>query len=182
MIKNYILKYEKYSSLTSVMMIILAIFLIGKPVETIEAFVIAFSSIMVVEGIISFVNYFTIDKTYRLTSFDLISGIITTLTGILLFIYRTSLINVFPVILGIWIIINNLFKMQISINLSTIKDSGWAYFLLLNILLIIFGIVLIINPFTSLVAITTMSGIILLVCECINLGESIYLITKVKKL
>ena len=83
MIKNYILKYEKYSSLTSVMMIILATFLIGKPVETIEAFVIAFSSIMVVEGIISFVNYFTIDKTYRLTSFDLISGIITTLPGIL---------------------------------------------------------------------------------------------------
>lgn len=182
MIKDYILKYEKYSSLTSIMMIILAIFLIGKPVATLEAFVIAFSSIMIVEGIISFVNYFTIDKEYRLTSFDLISGIITTLTGILLFIYRTSLINVFPIILGIWIIINNLFKMQISINLSTIDNSGWAYFLLLNILLIIFGIVLIINPFTSLVAITTMSGIILLICECINLGESIYLTYKIKKL
>ncbi len=182
MIKDYILKYEKYSSLTSIMMIILAIFLIGKPVATLEAFVIAFSSIMILEGIISFFNYFTIDKTYRLTSFDLISGIITTLTGVLLFIYRTSLINVFPIILGIWIIINNLFKMQISINLSTINDSGWAYFLLLNILLIIFGIVLIINPFTSLVAITTMSGIILLICECINLGESIYLTYKIKKL
>ena len=137
MIKDYILKYEKYSSLTSIMMIILAIFLIGKPVATLEAFVIAFSSIMIVEGIISFVNYFTVDKTYRLTSFDLISGIITTLTGVLLFIYRTSLINVFPIILGIWIIINNLFKMQISINLSTIESSGWTYFLLLNILLII---------------------------------------------
>ena len=182
MIKDYILKYEKYSSLTSIMMIILAIFLIGKPVATLEAFVIAFSSIMIVEGIISFVNYFTVDKTYSLTSFDLISGIITTLTGVLLFIYRTSLINVFPIILGIWIIINNLFKMQISINLSTIESSGWTYFLLLNILLIIFGIVLIINPFTSLVAITTMSGIILLICECINLGESIYLTYKIKKL
>ena len=182
MIKDYILKYEKYSSLTSIMMIILAIFLIGKPVATLEAFVIAFSSIMIVEGIISFVNYFTVDKTYRLTSFDLISGIITTLTGVLLFIYRTSLINVFPIILGIWIIINNLFKMQISINLSTIESSGWTYFLLLNILLIIFGIVLIINPFTSLVAITTMSGIILLICECNNLGESIYLTYKIKKL
>lgn len=182
MIKNYILKNEKYSCLVSIMMIILAVFLIGKPVETIEAFIIAFSSIMIVEGIISFVNYFTIDKEYRLTSFDLISGIITSLTGILMFIYRDNLINVFPVILGIWIIINNLFKMQISINLSSIKGSGWVYFLLLNILLIIFGIILIINPFASLVTITTISGIILLVSCLINLFESIYLIIKVKKL
>ena len=182
MIKNYILKYEKYSSLTSVMMIILAIFLIGKPEETINAFISLFSSILIIDGIISFINYFTIDKVYRLTSFDLISGIITTLTGIFLFIYRTNLINVFSVILGIWIIINNLFKMQIAINLSTIKNSGWIYFLLINILLIIFGIILIINPFASMILITSMSGIILFICECINLGESIYLITKIKKL
>ena len=121
MIKDYILKYEKYSSLTSIMMIILAIFLIGKPVATLEAFVIAFSSIMIVEGIISFVNYFTVDKTYRLTSFDLISGIITTLTGVLLFIYRTSLINVFPIILGIWIIINNLFKICAARRISSLS-------------------------------------------------------------
>ena len=181
MIKNYILKYEKYSSLTSVMMIILATFLIGKPVETIEAFVIAFSSIMVVEGIISFVNYFTIDKTYRLTSFDLISGFLTLLCGIFTIIYRESLLEVLPVILGLWIIFSSLLKIQIAINFSSFSKSS-LWLLLIELLMVLLGVVLIMNPFESVKALTMIAGVFLLISEVCSLTESLYILNTVKKL
>ena len=50
MILNYIKKYEKYSIITSILMIILSIFLIIKPVKSIEIFVVMFSSIMFING------------------------------------------------------------------------------------------------------------------------------------
>ena len=181
MIKNYILKCEKYSILVSIMLIILSIFLIGKPMESLETFVIAFAIIMIINGISNFVTYFGSDKEYRLFSFDLIIGILTILAGILVFMYRTSLISIFPIMLGIWIIASNIFKIQIAINLSSIKNSGWGYLLLLAILMIILGVVLIINPFASIITITTLAGIMLLVSEIVSLIESIYLLVKVKK-
>ena len=56
MIKNHILKYEKYSIIVSIMLIILSIFLIGKPMESLETFVIAFAIIMIINGISNFVT------------------------------------------------------------------------------------------------------------------------------
>ena len=85
---------------------------------------------MIVNGISSFFSYFMLDRAERLFSLELVTGIVTILTGTLMYLYRTDLINIFPVILGIWIIASNLIKMQLSINLSVFKGSNW--FLLYN--------------------------------------------------
>lgn len=180
MIKNYIKKYEKYSILTSILMIILSIFLIWKPVKSIELLVIFFAAILVVEGISSFISYFTMEKEDRLFSFDLIIGIMTLLTGIFLFFYRKELMSFFPILLGIWMIGINLFKMQLSINLSSIGYKGWIWLLLTNILMIILGLLLILKPWGTALAITTIAGIFLLVTEIINLLESISILIKIK--
>ena len=180
MIKNYIKKYEKYSILTSILMIILSIFLIWKPVKSIELLVIFFAAILVIEGISSFISYFTMEKEDRLFSFDLIIGIMTLLTGIFLFFYRKELMSLFPIFLGIWMIGINLFKMQLSINLSSIGYKGWIWLLLTNILMILLGLLLILKPWGTALAITTIAGIFLLVTEIINLLESISILIKIK--
>ena len=180
MIKNYIKKYEKYSILTSILMIILSVFLIWKPVKSMDLFVIFFAAILVVEGVSSFISYFTMEKEDRLFSFDLIMGIMTLLAGVFVFSYRKELISLFPMILGIWIIGTNLFKIQLSINLSSIGYKGWIWLLLTNILMILIGVLLIIKPFTIALAITTLAGLFLLVTEIVNLVESIAILMKIK--
>lgn len=180
MIKNYIKKYEKYSILTSILMIVLSIFLIWKPVKSMDLFVIFFAAILVVEGVSSFISYFTMEKEDRLFSFDLIMGIMTLLAGVFVFLYRKELISLFPMILGIWMIGTNLFKLQLSINLSTVGYRGWIWLLLSNILMIIVGLLLIVKPFTIAITFTTLAGIFLLVTEIINLVESISILMKIK--
>ena len=140
-----------------------------------------FSIIMLVNGVIGVVTYFTIDSDERLFSFDLLSGITNILAGVLVFMYRSSLVEVFPIMLGIYVIVSNLLKMQISINLSTVPESNWVLLVIMSILNMIIGVLLITNPFESIITITTLCGIFLLVSEVISIVEEIYVLIKIKK-
>ena len=107
-------------------------------------------------------------------------GLLTIITGIMLMIYRSDIISIFPIILGIWIIVSNLFKLQLSINLSLVLENNCALLILLAILMMVIGVLLIINPFASFMTITVMAGVFLLITEVINLIESIYVLVKLK--
>ncbi len=180
MIKNYVKKYEKYSLVVSILMIIISLFLIFKPMKSLEFIVMVFGITLLIDGFMRIFSYFNIEDEMRLMSFDLLEGIMTILAGTLTLVYRQELINVFPVVLGIWIIAKNIIKLQLAINLSTIPDSGWAWLVAASILTIILGIIIIINPFSTIIAITLLSGILLLVTEVCDLVESIYVLVKLK--
>ena len=182
MIRDYIKRCEGYSIVISILMIVLSIFLMINPLESLEAFVIMFSFIIILNGVAYFVSYFNMPKKDKLFSFDILMGLITLIAGILIFIYRANLINIFPIILGIWIIVSNLIKMQLSINLSAIAGSNWFLLLITQILMIILGVVLITNPFSSLIALTTLAGSFLIIAEVASLIESIYILVKLRNL
>ncbi len=181
MLKEYIKKCEKYAIVEAILMIILAFSLIIEPIKSLENIIIIFGTILIIDGISNMINYFLSDKKSRLYSLDLINGLMTTIFGVFLIMYHTTLINVFPIILGIWVIINSLFKLQLTINFSSII-SGSIALIILIILTIIFGIIIIVNPFTFAIAFTTLAGIFLLIIEMFNLISSVYVLLKIKKL
>lgn len=181
MIKDYIKKYEGCSIIVSILMICLSLFLMFKPLESLEVFTVIFAIIILLSGLGYLISYFTISKESRLFSIDLLLGLVTIISGIMLLVYKKDVINVFPIILGIWIIISNLFKLQLSINLSLFLDNAYLGLVLITILMIVFGLLLIINPFASFMTITVTSGALLLITEVINLIESIYVIIKLNK-
>lgn len=181
MIKDYVKKYEGCSIVVSVLMICLSLFLMFKPLESLEVFTVIFAIIILLSGLGYLISYFTISKESRLFSIDLLLGLVTIISGIMLLVYKKDVINIFPVILGIWIIISNLFKLQLSINLSLFLDNTYLGLVLITILMIIFGLLLIINPFASFMTITVTAGVLLLITEVVNLIESIYVIIKLNK-
>lgn len=181
MIKDYIKKYEGCSIIVSILMICLSLFLMFKPLESLELFTVIFAIIILLSGLGYLISYFTISKESRLFSIDLLLGLATIISGIMLLVYKKDVINVFPIILGIWIIISNLFKLQLSINLSLFLDNAYLGLVLITILMIVFGLLLIINPFASFMTITVTAGTLLLITEVINLIESIYVIIKLNK-
>lgn len=181
MIKDYIKKYEGCSIIVSILMICLSLFLMFKPLESLEVFTVIFAIIILLSGLGYLISYFTISKVSRLFSIDLLLGLVTIISGIMLLVYKNDVINVFPIILGIWIIISNLFKLQLSINLSLFLDNAYLGLVLITILMIVFGLLLIINPFASFMTITVTAGTLLLITEVINLIESIYVIIKLNK-
>ena len=146
MIRNYIKNYERYAILISILMIFFSIFLIVKPDASILFFILLFGVLLVISGLGSLFSYFLTEKEDRLFSFDLISGILTILCGVFTIIYRNDLVQVLPIILGLWIIFSSLLKMQVAINFSSFSKS-YLWLLLLEVLMIVLGVVLITNPF-----------------------------------
>ena len=181
MIRNYIKNYERYAILISILMIFFSIFLIVKPDVSVLFFILLFGVLLVISGLGSLFSYFLTEKEDRLFSLDLISGILTILCGVFTIIYRTDLVQVLPIILGLWIIFSSLLKMQVAINFSSFSKS-YLWLLLLEILMVILGVVLITNPFESIKAITTTAGVFLLISEVCSLIESYYILNTVKKL
>ena len=52
--------------------------------------------------------------------------------------------------------------------------------LISSVVHIVFGILILINPLETLAAITTIGGIVLLLTEIGNIGESLYMLIKTK--
>lgn len=162
------------------MLIVLSIFLISRPTQSLNFLVITFGVILVINGLIHIISYFSTKDDFMIFNFELIQGIISIITG-LLFIFQPRIISTFlPFFVGVWIIIESVIKFQVALNLRGIEGTNWIMMLVLSILTAIIGIIIILNPFASAIALTTVCGILLLISEAINLCESIYLIAKLK--
>ena len=83
--------------------------------------------------------------------------------GILLFIYPKSFSLLIPIVLGIWIITDSLFKIRISVSLREYEDVPWVLSLILAIISLVCGIMFIINPLASSTVITAAFGSLIII-------------------
>ena len=94
-------------------------------------------------------------------------------------IFKPAILNEFlGIIIGAWLIIQFIIKFQFAFNLKSLALPVWSLMLISSLLHLILGILMIFNPFGSMIAITTLAGIILLVTEVGNIIESFYLLFK----
>lgn len=173
-------KYERMSIGTSILLIIFSYFLIFRPVDSLNFMVIVIGVFMALVGIYHMVSYFTSEKEFKAISTELIEGTLYTVIGIFL-IFKPDILNQFlGVIIGSWLVIQFIIKFQFAFNLKSSSSPAWSMMLISSILHLIFGLLILINPLATLIAVTTLSGIILLVTEIINIAESIFLLIKLK--
>lgn len=93
----------------------------------------------------------------------LFNGIISVILGTIILIYPNIFQTIIPIMLGIYFILDSIFKLKVATFLRRIDNTSWILTLLLTILSIICGIVLIANPLDSSIAIALFAGIILIV-------------------
>jgi len=177
MIEN-IKKYERLSIATSILLMIFSLFLIFKPEASLNFIVIIIGAFLVLVGIIHMVSYFSSNSEFKTISTELIQGTIYVVLGIFL-VFKPSVLNEFlAIIIGAWLIIQFIVKFQFAFNLKSINSTVWSLMLITSLVNLVLGTLLIVNPFATIVAITTLSGIILFISEIGNIYESIYFLIK----
>lgn len=179
MLLEYVKRYEKNSILTSILMIIISILLIAMPETILNTVIILLGILALLDGIIHTISYVITDKEMKVFSNELFLGILEIITGILLFVFKGSIANIIPIVIGIWIIIVGIIKFQLSFNLRGL-DSKWILLLIGSLISIGLGSLIILNPFGTIITITVISGIILLITEICSLLESIYFLIKLR--
>ena len=150
----------------------LVLLLLPETLNNIIGFVVG--GCLLIFGIIGIIKYIK-TKEYKFTS-SLVSGILYSALGIVVFINPASVISLVTICLGVYLVINGILKTVFSFNLKRIT-TRWVGALVMGILTIILGLLLVINPFGSAVAITKLAGGFLVVVAIFDLVDR-YIIMK----
>ena len=167
----------RMSIFTSIFFIALGLFLVIKPDTTITAISYIIGGIIMVTGITFLIKYFSNREQYGLFSGDLIFGVLSIVIGLVLILNPTALAKVIPFIIGVWILISSVTKIEYSMQLKSIDNRAWVYTMIIAIITFIWGLLLIFDPFGGAMAITQIIGIFILLYAILDFIE-IFIIRK----
>lgn len=179
--EDYIKKIGKNTLITSILFVVVALLMITKSVETINVVIIMFGYILVLSGLIHIASYLKIDDEYRFYSYELAEGIINILLGLIVVGNVKSVAIMLPIALGIWIILEGILTLQISLNIRGIRDTSWGIMCFMSLVSIALGFAIMVNPINSFNTVVKVSGVILLVTQMIHIYNAVYFLTQVKK-
>ena len=180
--ENYIRKLGRNSIILSIILLVFGLFMYTNPISTINVMMIVFGVILVLDGLVHLVSYFAIKDDYRFFSSELVQAIIYIILGFLLMLNYYNISYLLPIVLGIWIVVESLFKLQIALNIRDIYDSHWGLLLGMSIITVLLGAVILFNPVQSLALLTRICGVVLMIAEVISIFEGFSIISRVGKI
>ena len=172
-------EYINLSIILSVLFMIVGVLLIVWPKASLDTFAYVIGTIMIIYGIYSFIDSFSINPALCL--FQMTNSILSFLLGICVFLNPSIFESILPIALGIFFIISGAFSSRISFIIKDI-DNSYILSLFTSILMIICGVVLIINPGNTALVITTLIGIILIVYSVSAIVDMFVFKSRVKEI
>ena len=137
--------------LLAVLFIALGVVLIVWPSATMTSICYILATILVLLGVVFLIGYLRKDVIGIIYRCDLVIGLSLILAGVLVYIKVDKLV---PVVLGFLITISGILKLQNSVDLLRLGHGTWHVAFALAIINIVFGVVLLINPFAKEILIT----------------------------
>lgn len=165
---NKLNKYLNSGIILTIVFLLVGGILIVKPDISFNIISYLIGVSLVVSGIYLFI----IDsKTNNIFINVFLYAILLTLIGILIILNPVTLKVILPIFLGLWFLISGIFKIRLDIYM---KDEPYFILsLITNIITVICGVILLINPVESVSAITISLGIIIVISSISSLIDII---------
>lgn len=170
--KKYMSKMSQFSMVNLIMFVLVGLFLVIEPATTLSMISYILGLIILIHGIVNLVRYYVNKDKNNLFDFGLVLGIIEVVVAIIFISTPEFVASIIPLILGIWILVNGIFKLQFALNLKSAQSDSWTHSLIISIVSIVFGVVLISNPFGGAVIITRIIGIFLIIYAVVDFLQS----------
>lgn len=134
------------------------IILIFFPKIPFELFCIIAGIVFVAYGIIKIIGYFSKDLYCLAFQYDFAFGIFLMVIGITLFIFGPTHERYVPIIIGITILADSLFKMQMSFDAKKFGLRSWGVILATSIVSGFFGVFFIISVLSGMIIMNLIAG------------------------
>ena len=165
---NKLNKYLNSGIILTIVFLLVGGILIVKPDISFNIISYFIGASLIVSGIYLFI----IDsKTKNIFINVFLYAILLTLIGILIILNPVTLKVILPIFLGLWFLISGIFKIRLDIYMK--DESYFILSLITNIITVICGVILLINPVESVSAITISLGIIIVVSSISSLIDII---------
>ncbi len=151
--KDIFKKSGYLSLLSSILFLLLGIILINNPEGTIEFISYLIGGIFIAMGFSKVITYFTSKDKYMYYDYNLILGAFCAIIGLIIIVFGNAIAAMFGIVIGIWIILSGINRLDLSIKMKNANVSYWSLSLLISILILIAGIYIIFAPGTLLVTV-----------------------------
>ena len=143
-----------------ILLILLGIFTFLSPGSALTGVVIIYGVIAVIMGIADIIFYVKVEKYVGFgPSISLISGVLSIMSGIMLLVYPNAGKWVLTLLFPIWFIAHCISRLSHLGTIRVVAGSFYYYFaLIVNILGIVLGVIMILNPFISGISISLAVG------------------------
>lgn len=158
----------------SVLYCVLGILLITMPELSITALGILLGIGMIVFGIVKIVGYFSKDLFRLAFQYDLAFGGLLIALGIIVLVNPEHLLSFFCIVMGIAVLCDGLFKIQIAIDSKPFGIRTWWVILAFAIITVAAGILLIIRPAQAARVLMVFLGISMLADGILNLIVALF--------
>lgn len=113
------------------------------------------------------------------SSLELLYSLTIGIIGILILIFPKFTVSIFPLMIGLWMIIKSLVKFQAILILKDLGNKNWIKLILINILTLLIGMLLAFNPFEGAEAIIRILAVFILIYAVFDVIN--YVLSKPKK-
>ena len=156
-----------------ILFIVLGIFLIANPSVGVNSALILLGVILIVSGLYSIIKYIINDRA--IFRFELIYGIVSLIVGLLAVFKPFTIVNLITVLIGTWLILSSVFKFATSFELRRFNEDTWTFDMGISVLTIFLGLLLIINPFSGYIVLTTYVAILVIVYAAMDIVEQLFI-------
>lgn len=148
---------------------ILGLVLIIHPSFSAQVVAVLCGAALIVFGIVKIAGYFSKDLFRLAYQFDLATGILLILLGVIVMIKPDNFLNLLCVVLGITVLIEGLFKIQVAMDSKSFGIKRWWLIMALAVLSGIHGVLLIFRPDEGMNFLLILLGLSLLCNGVLNL-------------
>ena len=158
----------------SVLYCVLGIFFFFLPDLSLTAIGIMLGIGMIVFGIVKIIGYFSKDLFRLAFQYDLAFGGLLIALGIIVLVNPEHLLSFFCIVIGIAVLCDGLFKIQIAIDSKPFGIRTWWLILLFAVITVAAGVLLIIRPAQAARMLTVFLGISVFADGILNLIVAVF--------
>lgn len=163
--KEFFVKLKNLSIITIVAGFAIGILLLLQPGETVQLVSMLCGITVIILGAGAWISYFSKFKSTILA----ILGTLAIISGIILCVKYKSIISVVLFLFGVFILVSGVVDFASAIDAKRNDLKSWIISLIMSVATIILGLLVIVNPFDSMLVITRLLGAGLIVYAVMDL-------------
>ena len=163
--RDFFIKLKNLSLITIAAGLVTGILLLFQPDKTVQFVSILCGITVIMLGVGAWISYFTKVKSTILA----ILGSLAIIAGIILCIKYESIISTVLFLFGIFVLISGIVDFISAIDAKKNDLKSWIVSLIMAAATIILGLLVIINPFDSMLVLTKLLGVSLIVYAVMDL-------------
>lgn len=163
--REFLIKIKNLSLITIAAGFIIGIVLLVRPDETVQFISILCGVTVIMLGIGAWISYFTKFKSTILA----ILGTLAVIAGIILCVRYRSIVSAVIFLFGVFVLVGGIVDLISAIDAKRNNLKSWIVSVIMSAVTIILGLIVIINPFDSVMVLTQLLGAGLIVYAVMDL-------------